>query len=472
MATLPEANRPTPPTSEDAETDDSAAGGGRRATDLDDRVAKLRELRQSLSRAQGIDRAVSAVPAPGVRRWLYTRLDVEGARFLDPTAGMGANPRTPAPAAPPPPRRRVISLAGGLIMMIVVVAGVAAVVYSKRELDAEAVSIQFAAAAPADRTALPVAEALAKLPNALQPHSIWLVENKNGTEQYSNGLRIDTTYTIKGDPRTHRVFELPDGHLGPVRTDPVGILFHTSESDIWALEEGNNDRLRTNSTNLLKYIQRHKCYHYVIDRFGRVYRVVDEDTRANHAGFSVWRRDQQVYMNLNSQFIGICFETRWEGGQALPITKAQLTAGRDLTDYLRGRYKIPAEMCTAHGLTSVNPKKHLIGHHIDWARGFPFDAFGLPDQYARLDPAVELFGFGYDDEFLGRMMGAPWKGVGDGERALEQEARTTGRTLEDLRREKRQLYDRWIADQAQQDEQSASEDAARPSAPAGAQPKV
>ena len=38
-------------------------------------------------------------------------------------------------------------------------------------------------------------------------------------------------------------------------------------------------------------------------------------------------------------------------------------------------------MCVAHGLTSVNPKKHLIGHHMDWARGFPFEAFGLPDQY-------------------------------------------------------------------------------------------
>ena len=36
-----------------------------------------------------------------------------------------------------------------------------------------------------------------------------------------------------------------------------------------------------------------------------------------------------------------------------------------------------------HGLTSVNPKKHLIGHHLDWARGFPFEAFGLPDQYQR-----------------------------------------------------------------------------------------
>jgi N-acetylmuramoyl-L-alanine amidase len=468
-AILPGAKRPTSSGSSEADPHaPSAESGGRRSGDLDDRVAKLRELRESLGRYQDLDRAVSAVPAPGVRRWLYTRLGVEGARFLDAEAGMGVTP----PAEPEAPRRKPVSRAGFLLVVLVVVAGLAAVWSRTQQLEAEAASVE-SSAVPVVKTPIPaVAEGLAKLPDALQPQSIWLVESKNATEEYSNGLRIDTTYAVKGDPRRHRVFELPDGRLGPVSTEPVGILFHTSESDIWALEEGNNDRLRHNSQNLLKYIQRNKCYHYVIDRFGRVYRVVDEGTRANHAGFGVWRRDNHLYMNLNSQFLGICFETRWEGGKALPITKAQLTAGRDLTDYLRTRYKILPEMCTAHGLTSVNPRKHLIGHHIDWARGFPFDAFGLPDQYNRPDPAVVLFGFGYDEEFLSRMMGDPWTGVHEGERAFEQEARQQGRTVDDLRRERRLLYDRWIAEQAQPEEENASEDAARPSAPSGAQPKA
>jgi N-acetylmuramoyl-L-alanine amidase len=469
-ATLPGAKRPSRPTSDEDDPKASPLmGGGRRSGDLDDRVAKLRELRESLGRYQDIDRAVNAVPAPGVRRWLYTRLGVEGARFLDAEAGMGANP-FPADPPAPPPRRRPLSRAGALLVVLAVVAGLAAVSYRTRQMEAEAASV---ASVPAARTPLPlVAEGLAKLPDAMQPQSIWIVESKNGSEEYSNGLRIDTSYSVKGEPRLHRVFELPDGKLGPVETQPVGILFHTSESDIWPLEEGNNDRLRHNSQNLLKYIQRNKCYHYVIDRFGRVYRVVEEDTRANHAGYSVWRRGSQVYMNLNSQFIGICFETRWEGGQALPITKAQLSAGRDLTDYLRTRYKIPAEMCTTHGLTSVNPKKHLIGHHVDWARGFPFEAFGLPDQYGRIDPAVELFGFGYDEPFLNVMAGRPWKGVRDGEHALEEEAQKRGLTVDEVRREKQQLYDRWIAQQAQPDDESESGDAARPFAPSGAQPKA
>jgi hypothetical protein len=463
-ATLPGAKRPSRPDEADP-TAPSLSGGGRRSGDLDDRVAKLRELRESLGRYQDIDRAVSAVPAPGVRRWLYSRLGVEGARFVDAEAGMGANPPAFEPEITAPRRRRPLSRTGALMAVLVVVAGLAAVSYRTRQIEDQAASVVSASGASAVRTPLsPVAESLAKLPDALQPQSIWMVEDKNGTEQYSNGLRIDTTYAVKGDPRRHRVFLLPQGTLGAEETAPVGILFHTSESDLWALEEGNNDRLRHNSQNLLKYIQRNRCYHYVIDRFGRVYRVVDEATRANHAGYSIWRQSDRVYLNLNSQFIGICFETRWEGGRALPITKAQLTAGRDLTDYLRNRYKIPPEMCTAHGLASVNPKKHLIGHHIDWARGFPFEAFGLPDQYERPDPAVALFGFGFDDEFLGRMMGAPWMGVAAGERLFAEEALKQGKSVDDLRREKRQMYDRWIAQQAQPDDD--------PPAPPGAQPKA
>ena len=88
-------------------------------------------------------------------------------------------------------------------------------------------------------------------------------------------------------------------------------------------------------------------------------------------------------------------------------------------------------MCVGHGLVSVNPKKHLIGHHLDWARGFPFEAFGLPDQYARLAPSVAIFGFGYDDDFL-KVMGEPWPGVRDGRSGiLADEARGSGRQTSD-----------------------------------------
>jgi len=235
----------------------------------------------------------------------------------------------------------------------------------------------------------------------------------------------------------------------------VGILFHTTESDIWPLEAEYNETLRDSSHKLLRYIGRNKLYHYVIDRFGRVYRLVDEETKANHAGNSVWAQGDQIYVNLNQAFLGVAFESRWEGGRALPITQAQFAAGRNLTDYLRQKWQIAPEMCVSHGLTSVNPKKRLIGHHLDWARGFPFEAFGLPDQYNRLAPSVAVFGFGYDEDFI-KVLGEPWTGVRDAERILTEEARRQGRSLDDVRSERQRLYDRWAEEQAREASQGAA----------------
>jgi len=109
-----------------------------------------------------------------------------------------------------------------------------------------------------------------------------------------------------------------------------------------------------------------------------------------------------------------------------------------------------------HGLASVNGKKHLIGHHLDWARGFPFAAFGLPDLYERESPAVALFGFGYDEPFLA-VMGEPWPGVREAERQLRAEATAAGRPIEDVRREKSDVYDRWLAEQARDAEDNGGQ---------------
>jgi hypothetical protein len=99
----------------------------------------------------------------------------------------------------------------------------------------------------------------------------------------------------------------------------------------------------------------------------------------------------------------------------------------------------------------VNPKKRLIGHHLDWARGFPFEAFGLPDQYGRVAPSVMLFGFGYDDGFM-RVMGEPWPGVRAAERAVAAEAVRSGRPMDEIVTEKRELYDRWVQEQSREED--------------------
>ena len=199
------------------------------------------------------------------------------------------------------------------------------------------------------------------------PAAIWLVEKGPQWELYSNGLRIDTGLTVKGSaarfPRLRRARATLEPH---VRNAPVGLLFHTSESDVWPLEAAYNENLRGTSQGLLRYVQKNRLYHYVIDRFGRVYRVVAEESKANHAGHSVWASAGRVYLNLNHAFLGVSFETRWEGAKALPITQAQLAAGRNLSDYLRQRYEIAPEMCVTHGLTSVNPQEtsHRTSHGL------------------------------------------------------------------------------------------------------------
>lgn len=292
-----------------------------------------------------------------------------------------------------------------------------------------------------------VAEPLPSLPEALAPAAVWLVERGRGWEQYSNGLRIDASYAVTGEPRRYKVFDAARGMRDELRSKPAGILFHTSESDIWPLEASFNENLRASSHRLLRYLRRNHVYNYLIDRFGRVFRVVDEESKANHAGFSVWAAGDLVFLNLNNAFLGVCFETRWDGGRALPITQAQLAAGRSLTDYLRQCWEIPADMCVTHGLTSVNPSEHLIGHHMDWSRGFPFGAFGLPDQYARPAPSVKLFGFGYDGDFL-KVLDRPWEGVLAAERALVFEAARRHTSVDAVRRQKQAVYERWLEQQA------------------------
>ncbi len=408
-----------------------------------DPVEKLRFLRRSLERYESVDQKLQAVPG-GPLRWLayrFTRVDSARPLFsANPNGALGHNARTRTPL--PRRARRVVNV---LAVVVVAAAGIALAAYPRSHATSPAPPP--GSTKRVATTLPPVAEALPDERRGVAPEKIWLVDSGKGFELYSNGLRIDTSYEVAGEPRRYHVFDLDRGMQGQVQDQPVGIVFHTSESDIWPLEESFNEKLRDSSQNLLHYLQRNRVYHFLIDRFGQVFRVVREETKANHAGMSIWSAGQRVYLNLNGSTLGISFETRWEGGRALPITRAQLEAGRRLTDYLRQKWSIEPAMCVTHGLASVNSRKHLIGHHVDWARGFPFSAYGLPDQYRRPSPAVALFGFSYDEELVARM-GELWPGVAAGERQLAEQAGRTGVSLEELRRERTLAYDRWLAEQA------------------------
>lgn len=409
---------------------------------IHDPVAKLRFIRASIGRYRTWDRALQLVPVGPLRRWLYRRLSLEGLRALMKSNPMGATPLIH------PRVRRALALNRPLLGAAAL-AGVATLAATLSGLSALRPADRPPVVAAAALT-LPAAETLHPLPEGDGPGRVWLVERGPNWEQYSNGLRVDTSFAVPGEPRRFRIFRAGLGLEDGEHDTPVGILFHTSESDIWPLEESFNESLRDSSHRLLRYVQRKRLYHYLIDRFGRVFRVVEEDSRANHAGHSIWEAGGRVHLNLNSAFVGVSFESRWGGGHALPITQAQLAAGRSLTDYLRQRYQIAPELCVSHGLTSVNPRQHLIGHHLDWARGFPFEAFGLPNQYERPAPSVALFGFGYDDEFL-KVLGEPWAGVRRAEAQLAEEAARLGAAPDLVRRQRQATYDEWLSEQVREE---------------------
>jgi len=442
-------------------TRDPIAALEERARTIDDPAEKLRFLRRSLARYEAVDEKLQGVPGAPLRWLAYRVTGVEAARPLFSRNPNGAldpprRARTPLP-------RRARRAANVAALLLVAAAGLAIAAYPLRTRGGTAPPLPLAAAAPASRGEAAVAEALPDAPHGLAPARIWLVDGGGGFELYSNGLRIDTSAAVPGEPRRYRVFDRRSGMGGDPLDRPIGIVFHTSESDIWPLEESFNAKLRDSSQNLLHYLRKNRVYHYIIDRFGQVFRVVEEKDKANHAGNSVWSVGDRVYLNLNGPTIGVSFETRWEGGRALPITRAQLEAGRSLSDYLRQKWSIEPAMCVTHGLASVNPRKHLIGHHVDWARGFPFAAFGLPDQYAVPSPAVALFGFSHDEGFAAAV-GEPWPGVAEAERRLAAEALTQGLPENAHRRERTELYDRWFAEQAKdaEDAQKTSAEAKEP----------
>ena len=82
-------------------------------------------------------------------------------------------------------------------------------------------------------------------------------------------------------------------------TEPAGIVFHTTESHLAPSEEDQNQMLRSAGEGLLEYVRRRRAYHFVIHRFGRVFRIVRESDPANEAGNSVWVDQDWVYVNLN-----------------------------------------------------------------------------------------------------------------------------------------------------------------------------
>lgn len=240
----------------------------------------------------------------------------------------------------------------------------------------------------------PVIAERAGPPEALP--SVWMVEKSEEFETYSNGLRIESLFAVSTRPRGFIVFSRSTGQPEPAASGdaPLGIVYHTTESHIVEFDEQRNAALRLSGLGMLEYVRRNGSYNFVVDRFGRVYRIVRESDVASHAGWSVWADARRVFVNLNDSFLAIAFEARSQNADGQPpVNAAQVHAGRVLTDMLRAKYRIPGENCVTHAQVSVNPTNFLIGYHKDWQEGFPFRALGLPENYQQPVASAAVFGF-------------------------------------------------------------------------------
>lgn len=138
--------------------------------------------------------------------------------------------------------------------------------------------------------------------------------------------------------------------------------------------------------------QRRVSAHYLIGRDGEVMQLVDEASRAWHAGESWWGGTS----DLNSASIGIELDNTGQEDFAEP----QILALLALLDELRTRYRIPSANFLAHG--DIAP-----GRKVDPSRLFPWrrlalQGFGLwcaapPDSApAGFDALLGLRALGYD----------------------------------------------------------------------------
>jgi len=268
---------------------------------------------------------------------------------------------------------------------------------------------------------------------------VWLVDKTGDFETYSNGLRIDDSHTSPNERRQlYPVYQRAagtdiDSDHPEWRSEPAGIVYHTTESDQARFTAEENARLKRIGKAVIGVVQQNHSYHFLIDRFGEVFRIVPESDVANHAGYSVWSDNSVAFVNLNSSFLGIAFETQTQRGDEPSANPAQVHAARILTEMLRHKYRIPRSNCVTHAQVSVNPDNMLVGYHTDWAGNFPFLEIGLNDNYAAPPPSIYAFGFQYDPVFVHATGVRLWQGLALAEDQMQTQAAARGISVSQYR---------------------------------------
>lgn len=101
--------------------------------------------------------------------------------------------------------------------------------------------------------------------------------------------------------------------------------------------------------------------HYMIDEEGRIYKLVDEEKRAWHAGISYWKGERDI----NSRSIGIEIVNPGHAGGYPPFPEKQIEAVINLSKEIIERWKIKSENVLGH--SDVAPtRKEDPGELFPW----------------------------------------------------------------------------------------------------------
>lgn len=177
--------------------------------------------------------------------------------------------------------------------------------------------------------------------------------------------------------------------------------FDERRPNIVVLHHTSNDTARQ-ALRTLTDPAREVSAHYVIDRDGTLYQLVDERHRAWHAGVSSWG----AITDLNSVAIGIELDNNGRE----PFPQAQIDALMILLGELKTRYSIPRANFLGHA--DVAP-----GRKVDPSRHFPWRTlaargFGLwcdpplPAAAPAMDFELGLRALGYNTANLEASIGA------------------------------------------------------------------
>lgn len=138
--------------------------------------------------------------------------------------------------------------------------------------------------------------------------------------------------------------------------------------------------------------------HYLVDVDGTVYKLVDENKRAWHAGISWWQGE----IDMNSRAIGIEIANPGHSNGYVPFPAAQMKAVAELSKQIMARHDIPADRVLAH--SDIAPSRKMDpGELFDW-KGLADQGIGVwpvPlkedfEKAATMDLRTALTAIGYD----------------------------------------------------------------------------